>query len=140
MGILLHKALSWSGHITNILLRYLIFKKKSESFPLPYISSSYYGICWDPYQLNDIQALEKVQRRAARWVMKDYSRYVSAMLHRLNWPPLQVRCRIGRLQTLYSTIYYISLHTNTKTYVPDTTTHFTSSPVQELAPISTLFT
>ena len=37
----------------------------------------YAASVWDPYQLNDIQALEKVQRRAACWVMKDYSRYSS---------------------------------------------------------------
>ena len=43
---------------------------------------------WDPCHLNDIQAL----RTAARWVMNDYSWYssVSAMLHSLNWPSLQL--------------------------------------------------
>ena len=33
----------------------------------------YAASVWDPHHLNDIQALEKVQRRAARWVMNDYS-------------------------------------------------------------------
>ena len=64
-------------------------------------------MAWDPYYLNDIQTLEKIQRRAARWVMKDYSRYssVTAMLHELNWPPLQLRRKINRLQMFYKIIY-----------------------------------
>ena len=31
----------------------------------------YAAIVWDPHQLNDIQALEKIQCRAACWVMND---------------------------------------------------------------------
>ena len=52
----------------------------------------YAAVAWDPYYLNDIQALEKIQRRAARWVMNDYNRCssVTTMLHELNWPPLQL--------------------------------------------------
>jgi len=40
----------------------------------------------------DIQHLEKVQRRAARWVFNDYSTYssVTDMLKQLSWPTLQV--------------------------------------------------
>jgi len=29
---------------------------------------------WDPFTANNIKALEKVQRRAARWVKGDYRR------------------------------------------------------------------
>ena len=70
----------------------------------------YAASVWDPYHLNDIQALEKVQRRAARWVMNDYSWYssVSAILHSLNWPSLQLRRRISRLQTFYKATYKLS--------------------------------
>ena len=93
----------------------------------------YAASVWDPYQLNDIQALEKVQRRAACWVMKGYSRYsrVSAILHyTLNWPPLQVRPK------LYTTYQHYLFHLTSYLHkdLPDTTTHFsTSSPVQKLA-------
>ena len=71
----------------------------------------YAASVWDPHHLNDIQALEKVQRRAARWVMNDYSWYssVSAMLHSLNWPSLQLRRRISRLQTFYKATYKLSV-------------------------------
>ena len=62
--------------------------------------------------MTSMQALEKVQRRAARWpwVMNDYSWYssVSTMLHSLNWPSLQLRRRISRLQTFYKATYKLS--------------------------------
>ena len=32
---------------------------------------------WDPYQLYLKNEIEKVQRRAARWILSDYSRYSS---------------------------------------------------------------
>ena len=70
----------------------------------------YAASVWDPYHLNDILALEKVQRRAARWVMNDYSSYssVSSMLNDLNWPSLHFRRRINRLQMFYKAIYNLS--------------------------------
>jgi len=47
---------------------------------------------WDPYYQSDIQHLEKVQRRAARWVFNDYSTYssVTDMLQQLSLGTLQV--------------------------------------------------
>ena len=33
----------------------------------------YAASVWDPHHLNDIQALEKVQCRAAHWIMNDYN-------------------------------------------------------------------
>ena len=34
----------------------------------------YAAVAWDPHQCNNIQPLEKFQRRAAHWVMNDYNR------------------------------------------------------------------
>jgi len=70
----------------------------------------YAASVWDPYQQIDIQAIEKVQRRAARWVMSDYNRTssVSNMLETLNWPTLESRRKISRLQTLYKGIHNLS--------------------------------
>ena len=44
-------------------------------------------------RLMQISILEKVQRRAARWVLSDYSYHssVSAMLKQLNWLSLTKR-------------------------------------------------
>ena len=121
---LLHKALSWSGHITNIAnkaSRIFNFLRRNLSKCSPTVKASSYltlvrpimeyaASVWDPYHHNDIQTLEKVQRRAARWVMNDYSWYssVSNMLNNLNWPSLHLRHRISRLQTFYKAIYKLS--------------------------------
>ena len=54
---------------------------------------------WDPYTTSDIQQLEFVQRRAARFTMSRYRRTssVGAMLEELNWEPLASRRRTARL-------------------------------------------
>ena len=59
---------------------------------------------WDPHQTGDIVELEKIQRRAARWVMNDYSS-VTSMLNQLSWPTLQTRRKLSRLQTLHKIFY-----------------------------------
>ena len=45
---------------------------------------------WDPHQIGDIVELEKVQQRAAHWVMNDYGNlsFVTLMLNQLSWPTL----------------------------------------------------
>ena len=45
---------------------------------------------WSPHTAIDINKLESVQRRAARWVTRDY-RYISS-LKDLNWHPLDQQC------------------------------------------------
>ena len=57
----------------------------------------------------DIQQLEKVQRRAARWVLNDYSYMssVTSMLQQLSWPTLLKTCRkISRIRILHKAIYH----------------------------------
>ena len=50
----------------------------------------YAATIWDPYTKQNIDKLEQVQRRAARFVNGDYSTYssVSKMIKDLNWPLL----------------------------------------------------
>ena len=91
---------------------------------------------WDPYQLNNIQALEKVQRRAARWVMKVC--YVTKA--KLACTPTLMQDYKHSIK-LYTTYQHCLFHLTSYQHkdLPDTTTHSTTSfPVQELAPISTL--
>ena len=58
-----------------------------------------YGSVWDPHLLKHIYSIDQVQRRAARWVLHDYSWYssVTSMQQELNWPTLQQRCQRNRL-------------------------------------------
>ncbi len=53
----------------------------------------YAYVVWDPYQIKNISNLEKVQRKAARFVKQDYSKYnsVTRMIHELGWKNVQDR-------------------------------------------------
>ena len=66
----------------------------------------YAGTVWDPYQVNQIYQLERVQRLAARFTTGDYARYssVSDMLSRLQWQTLQERRAIARLGILHKLV------------------------------------
>ena len=58
---------------------------------LCYWRLEYCAAVWDPYLIKDINTLESIQRRAARFVIQDHSRLtsVSSLLKDLNWAPLK---------------------------------------------------
>ena len=124
LGVMLDKSLSWSSHITyvaNKATRMLNFLKRHLSKCSTATKASAYLILvrplmeyacavWDPHYLSHISILEKIQRRAARWAVSNYSyrSSVSAMLHYLNWPPLAQRRKQFRLNLFYQTIYNLT--------------------------------
>ena len=144
LGVILDNKLSWSPHISNIAAkanRTLNFLKRNLSCCSSNIkatayltivrpSMEYAAVIWDPYHHNNIQQLEKVQRRAARWVLNDFNRFssVTAMLQHLSWPSLQLRRKISRLQALFKIIHqdyslsipphFISMTRSTRLYHP----------------------
>ena len=66
----------------------------------------YAAVIWDPFHLNTIQQLEKVQCRAARWVLYDFSQYssVTAMIEHMSWSNLELQRKTSSLQTPYKII------------------------------------
>ena len=62
---------------------------------------------WDPYLVKDISALEKVQRKAARYVLSDYGRTssVTSMLDQLGWRNLAERRLDLHLTLLYKVVH-----------------------------------
>ena len=58
---------------------------------------------WDPFPAKNINKLEMVQRRAARYVSYnfDYKSSVSLMLNQLGWRSLEKRRRDARLSMFY---------------------------------------
>ena len=58
---------------------------------------------WDPYVAKNIQQLEMIQRRVARWVLGRYDRLdsVTDMLSSLKWRSLELRRSDARLCMLY---------------------------------------
>ncbi len=47
----------------------------------------YAYVAWDPHHLKEVSNLEQVQRKAARFVKQDYSKYssVTRMIHERGW-------------------------------------------------------
>ena len=76
-------------------------------------SLEYCSVVWAPYTKRNIDKLEAVQRRAARFVTSNYSytSSVTAMMETLNWNTLHARRNILRLIMFY-TIWLISLYQN----------------------------
>ena len=76
--------LKWHEHISNICLKATLnFVRRNayccsqEAKNLAYLSLvrpnlEYAATAWDPYMAKDIQELERVQRRAACFIKKDY--------------------------------------------------------------------
>jgi len=64
----------------------------------------YAGTVWDPHTATNINQLEAVQRRAARFVKGDYSTTSSttAMTADLGWPTLQHRRSNAKLMMVYT--------------------------------------
>ena len=65
----------------------------------------YASTVWDPHVQEEIQHLEKVQRRAARYACNSYLNRapgaVTSMLHQLEWDNLDLRRHHNRLGMLY---------------------------------------
>ena len=66
----------------------------------------YSATAWSPHTILGISKLERVQRRAARYVFNDFSPFhsVSAMFNQLNWSSLRVRRDYLKVVLLYKLI------------------------------------
>ena len=69
----------------------------------------YASIVWSPYTQRNIQLIESVQRRSARFTLNDYSPYnsVTNMLTRLDWNSFENRRNELRFQMLYKIIHQL---------------------------------
>ena len=63
----------------------------------------YASTAWDPFLKKDISALERVQRKAARFCSQNYDRYASVTdkIKDLGWASLETRRRQSRLTLMY---------------------------------------
>jgi len=67
----------------------------------------YASVIWSPYTNSNINTLEMVQQKAARFVFNDYPTYssISNMLQELQWNSLQERKIQARLFMFYKIIH-----------------------------------
>ena len=123
LGVTLTSELNWSTHIditTNkanstlgFLRRNLRYSPKSLK-ELSYMSLvrsklEYCASIWDPHSTKDTDKLERVNRRAARFVFNDYlwRSSVTSMLQDLGWQDLASRRRNIRLALFYKIVHHL---------------------------------
>ena len=117
LGVVLNHRLCWSTHVSQISAKAnqkLGFIKRNlrgspqELKRLAYIaivrsSMEYACTVWDPLYTQDRDRLERIQRRAARWIAntRDRRTSVTALLENLKLEPLEDRRRLSRLIFMY---------------------------------------
>jgi len=142
LGITIQSDLRWDSHINNIcnkanktlgfLRRNLNISSTSvkeqayKSLVRP--SLEYACSAWDPYLVDDTTKIEKVQRRAARYVTNRHSNMSSVgnMIDQLNWRSLADR----RTDSQHTMLYKI---TNDKVAISKTDLfHHSDTPVTHI--------
>ena len=119
LGVHLNKDMSWNTHASKTAAKAsstLCFLRRNlrnctkevrertfQTFVTPTLN--YAAAAWDPYQAGDIDALDKVQRRGARYVTNNYHDKspgcVTNMINSLGWLPLKEQRRAHRLKYLH---------------------------------------
>ena len=119
LGVTITNDLKWNTHVSNICTkanRTLGFLRRNlEACPLDVKESAYKGLVrpileygssvWDPQSVLLQDELEKVQKRAARFVTGNYVDYetgsMTGILKNLKWESLKKRRKDSRLIMLY---------------------------------------
>lgn len=117
LGVIITNNLSWNSHISHLCdsafkkLCYLRHKLKHappETRLTAYTSLvrpklEYAAIVWDPYTKTNIDALERIQRKAVRFIFSKYrtSDSPSDLMAQHNIQSLQLRRKIHRLKFLF---------------------------------------
>ena len=67
----------------------------------------YVAAAWDSHTKKNIDSLERIQNRAARFVSNTYGidTSITSILHELNWPSLQQRRKCHRLTCFYKMLH-----------------------------------
>ena len=117
LGLTITNKLQWDQHINNITAKAnktLGFLRRNLKIPSIRIKEQAYqtlvrplveyaSTVWNPYTKTEINKIEAVQRRAARYVVNNQRNRssVSNMLQRLEWRPLANRRKDARLMMMY---------------------------------------
>ena len=131
LGVLISDDLKWSPHVDYIsgkaskvlgLLQRNLHHCPQEIREIAYLSMvrsilEYACAVWDPYLKKDTCKLERIQRKAARFVKNDYRVFVgnpenreyasvTQMISELGWQSLEKRRRETRLALLYKIVHH----------------------------------
>ena len=97
----------------------------------------YASTVWDPHTARNINAIEMVQRRAARFTTGNYHRTssVSAMLNALSWDSLQMRRARAKTIMLFR-IHYRLIDVPPEQYLIPTGSHTRGHNIKFLQPLA----
>lgn len=117
LGITINQKLNWNQHCDYIcskangtlgLLRRVLGDCNRDVKSKAYITLvrpklEYASSVWNPHTKRNINQIEMVQHRAARFVLHDYSRFshVSPMIKQLGWDTLEQRRLLSQLTMFY---------------------------------------
>ena len=117
LGVYINGKLSWNHHVYAVTKKATstlwFLHRNTASCPRPvkeycykaYIRPQleYASTVWTPHTQRNINQLEMVQRRAARYVYRDFSPYSSptTMLQQLGWETLEMRRQKAQLIMMY---------------------------------------
>ena len=122
LGILFSQDLTWNDHISKITnkanstlgflqrnLRHCPRRCKQTAYLSLVRSVLEYGaVLWDPYLQKDIDMLERVQRKALRFICNDYKNYKPGTIRnhqeKCKLPSLQDRRKALRLTFMYKVV------------------------------------
>ena len=120
LGVTFDRNLNWEKQINLIvakaykMLHYVMrnlrgsSRKAKEKGYLSLVRPivEYATTVWDPYHCGQVKKIEKIQRKAARYVMGKFRKRdsVTEMLDTLRWDSLEKRRKISRLGCIYNII------------------------------------
>ena len=149
LGVDISNDLSWKTHINRITSnanKSLGFLKRNIKANHPQLKAmaykavvrpqlEYASCVWDPYTAIAIKQIEMVQRRAARWVVRDYSftSSVTSIIEDLGWRTLEQRRSDARLSLMFKIVHQL-VAISTDQLVPPSrpTRHSHSSSFRQL--------
>ncbi|KAJ4447467.1 hypothetical protein ANN_09474 [Periplaneta americana] len=114
LGVYLNSKLSWGEHVDNVtgkawralhFIMRILRKANPKSREIAYLTlvrplMEYGTTCWDPYRIYQINSLERIQYRAAKFV-KGKREDGNDTIKELKWETLENRRRKTRITSLY---------------------------------------
>lgn len=120
LGVTISSNLSWSPHIKNMvsvaskrlwLIRHRLKHATTKTKLVAYTSLvrpllEYADVIWDPHTKTNVKSIERVQRKALRFIHHAYGRQVSIsdLLSRSGLPTLESGRKMHRLKMLFAII------------------------------------
>ena len=137
LGVELDEKLNWKEHLTSKVnkatkqlnfVRRNLYKCPQDIKEQAYLALvrphlEYSSSVWDPHWKKDINKVEMVQHRAARFVTANYIYQPGSMtsiLNQLQWPTLQLRRKVNRIIMFHKVIYHQVAVEIPSYYMPNT--------------------